>query len=106
MTFVLLTISQNTADSILGYYSKKRGLLNNFQNVWTMRQPFSPDSIVHLSKKKTEAEFLNIIGTKVLYMDTASLRTLKIMPRNSTKLHVHEFGFWIENTKCYANRDT
>ncbi len=28
-----------------------------------------------------------------MYTETSSLRTLKIMPRTSSKLHVHEFGF-------------
>jgi hypothetical protein len=28
-------------------------------------------------------------------METSSLKTLKIMLRTSTKLYVHEFGFWV-----------
>ncbi len=28
-----------------------------------------------------------------MYTETSSLRTLKIMPRTSTKWYVHEFGF-------------
>jgi hypothetical protein len=29
-----------------------------------------------------------------IHTETSCLRTLKIMPRTSTKLYVHEFGFW------------
>ncbi len=33
--------------------------------------------------------------------ETSSLRTLKIMPRNSTKLYIHEFGFWSQTLASY-----
>ncbi len=66
-----------------------------------------------MSAARTEAECLDIIGTKVLrvlllaihshscnvklYTETSSLRTLKIMLRNLNGLCVHEFGFNSQN---------
>ncbi len=48
---------------------------------------------------------LKLVCNEKLYTETSSLRTLKIMPRNLSKMYVHEFGFWTINSSRDPTRE-